>query len=242
MIRLEGLTAWYGGTQALFGIDLELAQGRTVGLVGTNGSGKTTTLRAILGQLRTAGRVVIDDRDVSGVPTYRRVRDHRIAVVHEGRGLLTGLTVRENLLVGADRVQRARLGEALDLFPALRDRLSQNVSLLSGGQQQMVALGRAILRKPDYLLMDEPALGLAPSIIADIYGTVRELCSSGLGVLLVEQSVARAAEVADVLCLVRVGRISRTVDAKDTAAVGELVRDAFDLQDRPGAGPEGATR
>lgn len=229
MLSLDELTAWYGSTQALFGINLLLDRGETVALVGTNGSGKTTTLRAILGQLRTGGTVRIDGQNLQSVPTHRRVRDYGIAVVHEGRGLLTGLTVRENLVVGANRIERARTDEVFDLFPALKDRLQQNVSLLSGGQQQMVALGRAFLRRPAYLLMDEPALGLAPAIITEIYRSIAELCSSGLAVLLVEQSVSRAAEVADRLCLVRVGRISRTVTTGDAAAVDELVADAFDL-------------
>lgn len=230
MLTLNGLTAWYGSTQALFGIDLEVARGETVALVGTNGSGKTTTLRAILGQLKTGGIVRIDDKDLQSVATHRRVRDFGIAIVHEGRGLLTGLTVRENLVVGADRTERARLDEVLALFPALSGRLGQNVSLLSGGQQQMVALGRAFLRRPAYLLMDEPALGLAPAIISEIYRSVADLCSSGMGVVLVEQSVSRAAEVADRLCLLRVGRISRTVATGDPHAVDELVAEAFDLR------------
>jgi len=229
MLELDELTAWYASTQALFGINLRVRRGETVALVGTNGSGKTTTLRAILGQLRTGGTVRIDDQDVRSVPTHQRVRDYGISIVHEGRGLLTGLTVRENLLVGATRTERARLDKVGDLFPVLMDRLNQNVSLLSGGQQQMVALGRALLREPAYLLMDEPALGLAPAIISEIYRTIAELCSGGMGVLLVEQSVSRAAEVADRLCLVRVGRVVRSVPTSDSAAVDELVADAFDL-------------
>lgn len=236
MLTLDGLTAWYGSTQALFGIDLEVARGETVALVGTNGSGKTTTLRAIMGQLKTGGSIKVNDQDLHSVPTHRRVREFGIAIVHEGRGLLTGLTVRENLLVGADRTERARLDEVMALFPVLKGRLGQNVSLLSGGQQQMVALGRAFLRQPAYLLMDEPALGLAPTIISEIYRSVTELCSSGMGVVLVEQSVSRAAEVADRLCLLRVGRISRTVTTGDPHAVDELVAEAFDLRSpSPGA-------
>ncbi|WP_254909842.1 ABC transporter ATP-binding protein [Micromonospora sp. NBS 11-29] len=221
------MKAWYGRTQALFGVDLTVAPGQTVALVGTNGAGKTTTLRAILGAVRTEGAVRVDGEDVSAKPTHRRVAEHRIAIVHEGRGLLSQLTVLENLTVGANRAQRARIGEVLDLFPVLRDRTQQKVSLLSGGQQQMVALGRALLRDPKYLLLDEPGLGLAPVVIDEIYGYIAELCSRGMGVLLVEQSVTRAAGVADELVLLRVGAVDRVVGTGDHAQVDQLVADAF---------------
>ncbi|GHH73063.1 ABC transporter ATP-binding protein [Streptosporangium violaceochromogenes] len=227
MLRLDNVTAWYGRTQALFGVDLRVRRGETVALVGTNGAGKTTTLRAILGQVRTGGAVSVDERDITATATHRRVRDHGIAVVHEGRGLLAHLSILENLLVGATREQRRRLDDILTLFPVLADRLPQKVSLLSGGQQQMVALGRALLRDPSYLLLDEPALGLAPVVIDEIYGYVGDLCSRGMGVLLVEQSVTRAAQVADRLCLLRVGKVDRTVETGDDAAVNGLVADAF---------------
>jgi ABC-type branched-subunit amino acid transport system ATPase component len=174
MLQLESVTAFYGRTQALFGVDLEVARGQTIALVGTNGAGKTTTLRALLGQ------------------------------------------------------------DVLDLFPALRDRLEEKVSLLSGGQQQMVALGRALLRDPAYLLLDEPALGLAPVVIDEIYGYIAELRSRGMGVLLVEQSVARAAAVADHLCLLRTGRVDRVVPAPDQAAIDALIAEAFDVHARIG--------
>ncbi|MEV1290070.1 ATP-binding cassette domain-containing protein, partial [Micromonospora sp. NPDC049679] len=144
MLTLDSVKGWYGRTQALFGVDLYVPPGKTVALVGTNGAGKTTTLRAILGAVRTEGSVRVDGEEVSAKPTHRRVNDHRIAIVHEGRGLLSQLTVLENLVVGANRAERARIGEVLDLFPVLRDRTHQKVSLLSGGQQQMVALGRAL--------------------------------------------------------------------------------------------------
>jgi len=229
MLKLENVTARYGRTQALFGIDLQVERGETVALVGTNGAGKTTTLRAILGLVDGEGAVRVDGKRIDGRPTHRRVREHRIAAVHEGRGLLTSLTVAENLLVGTSRSDRDRLPEVLELFPVLRGRLDQRVSLLSGGQQQMVALGRAILRDPAYLLLDEPALGLAPVVIDEIYGTIARLCASGMGVVLVEQSVTRASDVADRLCLVRLGRVETTIGTDDRAGVQRLVAEAFDI-------------
>jgi branched-chain amino acid transport system ATP-binding protein len=231
MLQLENVTAYYGRTQALFGVNLTVRPGETVALVGTNGAGKTTTLRAILGHVRTGGTIQIDGADIAKMPTHERVRRHRIAVVHEGRGLLTALSVYENLVVGADRAARGRIDEVLTLFPVLKDRLAQQVALLSGGQQQMVALGRALLRDPAYLLMDEPALGLAPAVIDEIYGAVAALCERGMGVALVEQSVTRAASVADRLCLVRLGVVSRDVPTTDVTAVDSLVGEAFDIHD-----------
>jgi branched-chain amino acid transport system ATP-binding protein len=231
MLELDEVTAFYGRTQALFGVNLVVKPGETVALVGTNGAGKSTTLRAITGQVRTGGHIRVGEAGLDALPTHERIRRHRIAVVHEGRGLLTALSVHENLVMGADRRARGRVSEIVDLFPVLGDRLAQQVSLLSGGQQQMVALGRALLREPDYLLMDEPALGLAPVVIDEIYRTVADLCSSGMGVVLVEQSVARAASVADRLCLVRLGRVSREVQTSDTAAVNALISEAFDMHE-----------
>lgn len=233
MLSLDNVAAWYGRTQALFGITLSVERGSTLALVGTNGSGKTTTLRAILGQVRSEGGIEMDGEQVGNVPTHRRVREHRIAVVHEGRGLLKSLTVHENLVVGLGRDVRSNLDPVLDLFPALRDRLRQPVTVLSGGQQQMVALGRALLRDPDYLLLDEPALGLAPVVIDEIYQAVAQLCSQGMGVILVEQSVARAGQVADQLCLLRVGKVHRTVSTEDKAATDQLVAEAFDMHNEP---------
>lgn len=237
MIELSGVKAWYGSTQALFGIDLLVSQGETVALVGTNGAGKSTTLRALLGALRTEGSVTIDGHEVSKLPMHKRVRDHRIAIVHEGRGLLSQLTVLENLLVGSSKEDRARLDGILRLFPVLRDRTSEKVSLLSGGQQQMVALGRALLREPKYLLLDEPALGLAPVVIDEIYGYIRGLSSQGMGVVLVEQSVQRAASVADRLALLQVGKVERVVSTQSLESVNALVADAFDLGEGRQDGP-----
>jgi len=229
MLKLDSVHAWYGKTEALFGVELEVARGETLAIIGTNGAGKTTTLRAIAGSLRTTGSISIDGQEISHTPTHRRVRDHNLAIVHEGRGLLADLTVRENIVLGATRAQRRDLDNVLDLFPVLRSRTGEAASLLSGGQQQMVALARALLRQPAYLLLDEPALGLAPSVIDEIYQHISTLCKQGMGVLLVEQSVTRAAEVSHRMALIRVGKTVRTIDPSEPGEIEFFMEEAFGL-------------
>jgi branched-chain amino acid transport system ATP-binding protein len=226
-LDVAGLRAWYGRTQALFDVSLTLAAGECLALVGTNGAGKTTVIRAVLGLIRTEGAVRMHGADIARTPTPARVRLHGMGVVHEGRGLFPRMTVRENILVGQPAAHRRRLDAALDLFPMLRDRLADKVALLSGGQQQMVALARAVVQQPRLLLLDEPSLGLAPIIVDEIYAYLARLRATGLTMLLVEQSIARASGFADRLCLIRSGRSVLTVNGRDPAQVDELVRLAF---------------
>ena len=227
MLEVSGLKAWYGRTQALFDVSLTLEAGQCLALVGTNGAGKTTIIRAILGLIRTEGAVRIEGADVSRAPTPARVREHGVGVVHEGRGLFPRMTVQENILVGQKRANRGRLDAAMDLFPALRTRLREPVALLSGGQQQMVALARAVVQRPRLLLLDEPSLGLAPIIVDEIYAYLAQLRATGLTMLLVEQSIARARGFAGRLCLIRSGRSAMTVDGTNQGQVDDLVRLAF---------------
>jgi branched-chain amino acid transport system ATP-binding protein len=227
MLELDHITAWYGRTQALFDVSLSLQAGHCLALVGTNGAGKTTTIRAVLGLIRTAGAIRIGGESSERLATAKRVRRHRIASVHEGRGLLKRLSVFENIVVGLPRNAYDRLDEALDLFPALKSRLTEPVTLLSGGQQQMVALARAVVERPKLLLLDEPSLGLAPGIVDEIYGHLGKLRASGLTMLLVEQNIARARDFADELCLVQTGRSAFTVRADNEAAVAGLMELAF---------------
>jgi branched-chain amino acid transport system ATP-binding protein len=237
MLEVRDLCAWYGRTQALFGVTFSLRRGECLALVGTNGAGKTTTIRAVLGLIRTSGSIAIEGAAVEGLTTARRVRRYGIAVVHEGRGLLKRLTVFENIVVGLPRAAHGRVDEALDLFPALRGRLKEPVSLLSGGQQQMVALARAVVERPRLLLLDEPSLGLAPVIVEEIYGYLGKLREAGLTMLLVEQSIARARDFADALCLIRIGQSVETVPSSDPERVADLVRLTFaESRNEPGTG------
>lgn len=227
VLDLRGVQAWYGRTQALFDVSMSLSLGKCLALVGTNGAGKTTIIRAILGLVRTGGSITLDGQHAEGESTHTRVNRHGIAVVHEGRGLFARLSVRENIEVGLPRSNHGGLDSALDLFPPLKPRLKENVMNLSGGQQQMVALARAVARRPRLLLLDEPSLGLAPVIVEEIYGFLGAMRSSGLTMLLVEQSIIRARDFADELCLIRTGRSVTTVQAQDHEAVQRLSEEAF---------------
>lgn len=222
MLEVSGLKAWYGATQALFDVNLRVEPGQTLALVGLNGAGKTTTVRAIAGLIRTEGKISVGSRDVSRVPAHVRVRRDGLCVVHEGRGLFPQMTVLENLLVGASKPQAGRLELALEVFPALRARLSATVSDLSGGQQQMVALARVVLRQPSVLLLDEPSLGLAPIAVDEVYERLGSMRLEGIATLLVEQNVSRAVETADRISLIRTGRTVRNFDARSVTSVAEL--------------------
>ena len=228
MLEVQGLQAWYGRTQALFDVTLSLQAGKCLALVGANGAGKTTIIRALLGLIRTRGSILIDGQHVEGESTHQRVSRHGIAVVHEGRGLFSRLSVRENIVVGLPRSRQDGLEAALDLFPPIKARLRDNVTNLSGGQQQMVALARAVAHRPRLLLLDEPSLGLAPVLVEEIYGFLAVLRRSGLTMLLVEQSIARARDFADELALIRTGRSLMTVRSEDREAVQNLSTAAFE--------------
>ncbi|TDC49410.1 ABC transporter ATP-binding protein [Jiangella ureilytica] len=200
MLEVRELEAWYGQAQALWGVDLSVADGEVVCIVGPNGAGKSTLVQSIAGLHRsTRGTIAVDGVDVARVPAHR-VGDHGVALVPEGRRVFARMTVHDNLVLGAyRRAVRPGLSAGLDrvhaLFPRLGERSSQLAGSLSGGEQQMLAIGRALLAQPRLLLMDEPSLGLAPVVVDEVFDAIRAINADGVSVLLVEQDVERALEV-----------------------------------------------
>jgi branched-chain amino acid transport system ATP-binding protein len=218
LLSVRGLTVRYGSVTALHGIDLDVAQGELVALVGPNGAGKSSALAAVSGLVRpSAGTVTVGGTVVSGLAPEKVVR-HGIALVPEGRNIFTGLTVAENLALGAT-IRRSGVAEdlerELDRFPILRERYRQQAGLLSGGEQQQLAIARALLSRPRLLLLDEPSLGLAPKIVDLVFETVAELRREGLTIVLVEQNATRAVELADRTSVLRTGRIVRSGTAEE---------------------------
>lgn len=213
LLETHGLTAFYGDFQALYGIDLHIDEGETVAIVGANGAGKSTLMGAITGR-RTAARdaIVFDGKPIGGLRPAE-IMTRGIALVPEGRQLFPSLDVEENLLIGnyGRKVRGPWTLEAIySLFPILKDRRRQAATSLSGGQQQMVALGRALMSNPRLLLCDEISLGLAPAVIKDIYAALDAIRGQGASVMVVEQNIGQALAVADrVYCLLE-GRVTLT--------------------------------
>ncbi|MBI4593628.1 MAG: ABC transporter ATP-binding protein [Candidatus Rokubacteria bacterium] len=200
MLRIDDLHVFYGEIHALRGVALEVGRGEIVALLGNNGAGKTTTLKTISGLLAPRrGTITLEDAPLGGVPAHQVVL-RGIAHVPEGRRIFNRLTVRENLMMGAyprrDEGIGADLERVLALFPRLGERLGQVAGTLSGGEQQMLAIGRALMASPRLLLLDEPSMGLAPVLVEQIFETVRDINRQGTTILLVEQNAAMALEVA----------------------------------------------
>jgi branched-chain amino acid transport system ATP-binding protein len=201
LLKLDDVTTYYGQMRILEGISLEVANGELVCLLGGNASGKSTTLKTILGIVRPrTGRVLIDDQDVTGWPVPQRIAKG-IAIVPENRRLFGQMTVQENLELGAVLRGRDKLdldfALVYDLFPHLRERRQQLAGTLSGGEQQMVAMGRALMSRPRLLLMDEPSMGLSPALVQQNFQIIKEVHESGVAVLMVEQNATMALSVAD---------------------------------------------
>jgi ABC-type branched-subunit amino acid transport system ATPase component len=218
MLEVMSVTAGYGRATVLRDVSLAVDNGEAVAIVGANGAGKTTLVRTICGLMRpNSGAIRKDSVDLTAVPAHRLV-DHGLAVVLENRRLFTELTVRENLII-AERAGRYRSAagkrlsweDILRLFPVISERLTSRVELLSGGQQQMVAIARALLLQPDLLIMDEPSTGLAPKVVKDILLVIKGLRELGMGLLLVEQNVAIAAEITDRGYVMALGRVVHNV-------------------------------
>jgi branched-chain amino acid transport system ATP-binding protein len=228
LLEVRGLTAQYGDFQALFGIDLEVAPGETVAVIGANGAGKTTLMRAITGVLRSAPAMVrLRGEPVGALPADQVMR-RGIAMVPEGRRLFPSLSVEENLLIGG-QVRRGSgawdLEAIYGLFPILREKRRNPGTALSGGQQQMVAIGRALMSNPDLLLCDEISLGLAPVVIRDIYAALPRIRAAGTSVVIVEQDISRALAAADRVYCVMEGRVTLTGRAAEVTRAA--IHDAY---------------
>ncbi|HWN14613.1 MAG TPA: ABC transporter ATP-binding protein [Candidatus Dormibacteraeota bacterium] len=227
MLTLEGVDAFYGDLQALHGVSLEVRAGELMALVGANAAGKTTTLRVISGTLPArGGRVLFEGQDLAAMPAHLRVAQG-IVQVPEGRRLFPFMTVHENLLLGAHAPQaraqqEASLDYVLRLFPVLKDRATQLAGSLSGGEQQMCAIGRALMARPRLLMLDEPTLGIAPVLVQRIFETVAAINRDGVTVLLVEQNVRRALALAHRAVALENGRVVLSGPARELLADDRL--------------------
>jgi len=212
MLELKGIHAGYGEFRVLHDVNMHVDKGEIVALIGPNGAGKTTTLRTVLGMTTLyEGKVLFKGEDVTKVPTHRRV-ERGIAMVPEGRGIFTPLTVYENLLAGAyTKRAEEKLQDSLEfvftLFPRLKERKNQIAGTLSGGEAQMLAIARALMSRPELLLLDEPSLGLAPKIVLEVFDVIKKLREEGVTILIVEQHVKNSLETADRAYVMETGRI-----------------------------------
>ena len=231
LLKVTDLEVSYGGIDALRGISFDVEEGEIVTLIGANGAGKSTTLRTICGLVRpSAGRIVYDGRDITSQSTQRIVSEG-IALVPEGRRVFDNLTVKENLLIGAylrkdkESIQ-ADVEHVYELFPRLKEREWQSAGTLSGGEQQMLAVGRAMMTRPRILMMDEPSLGLAPLIVKDIFSIIRALNETGMTILLIEQNANAALRCAHHAYVLETGRITMSGTGVSLLA-DQRVQDAY---------------
>ena len=228
ILAIRDLEVAYGNIPALHGIDLNVAKGEIVTLIGANGAGKTTTLRTISGLLRPRrGDVVFDDRSITSTKPYL-ITAMGISHVPEGRGIFANLTVSDNLELGAylrkDRVRQEEYDRIFLLFPVLKERIKQNAGTLSGGEQQMLAISRALMSKPSLLLLDEPSLGLAPQMVQTIFRVIREINAEGTTILLVEQNAHMALMTAHRGYVMETGRIVASDTTKNLLASDRIKR------------------
>jgi branched-chain amino acid transport system ATP-binding protein len=226
LLEVDDIAVHYGKIAALKGVSLQVDSGEIVALIGANGAGKTTTLKTISG-LRplTAGRISFDGKDISRMPGHRRVVIG-IGQAPEGRGIFPGMSVQENLLMGSYARKRfnkdEELAEVYELFPRLAERKTQAGGTMSGGEQQMLAIGRALMAKPKVLLLDEPSMGLAPILVNQIFSIISEINRRGTTVLLVEQNATQALQLADRAYVLETGRVVKSAPAHDLLSDPEV--------------------
>jgi branched-chain amino acid transport system ATP-binding protein len=227
VLTLQDVRVFYGAIQAVKGISLEVRERELVTIVGANGAGKTTTLRTISGIYRpTTGSITFEGRNLAALPSHEIVA-LGISQAPEGRQIFGSLSVRDNLMLGATRrADRAGIAQELDylvsLFPVLGERMNQSGGTLSGGEQQMLAIARALMAKPRLLLLDEPSLGLAPMLVNRIFAVISRLKETGVTILLVEQNARKALEIADRAYVMETGRVILAGDARELAANPEI--------------------
>ena len=231
MLKIDNLQVSYGGIRALRGISMEVPDGKIVTLIGANGAGKSTTLRTISGLVKAdSGSITYDGQELLGQPIYK-ILQKGIALVPEGRRVFTNLTVLENLKIGAYlRNDKAQIEKDLDwvyeLFPRLKERSWQAGGTLSGGEQQMLAVARALMGKPRVIMMDEPSLGLAPLVVKDIFDIIRQINAQGVTVLLIEQNANMALKIADYAYVLETGKIGLSGTGRELL-VNEDVKRAY---------------
>ena len=226
LLEAHDVSAHYGRVHALKPTSLTVGEGELVTVLGANGAGKTTLLRALTRLTPAQGRILFQGEDVSALPTHR-LAERGVIMVQEGRGLFGQMSVRENLILGAYANrgrEEERLERVFDLFPRLKERFGQIAASLSGGEQQMLAIGRALMAEPKLLMLDEPSLGLAPRVAAEILETLGELNRRGLGILLVEQKAPQALKLARRVYMISLGRIVAELPAAEVKSHHELAR------------------
>lgn len=222
LLELKNIVAGYGNIKALKGISLSVEEGKIVTLIGANGAGKSTTMKTVMGIMKpTEGDIFFQGKSIKGKSSYQNVRDG-LVLVPEGRQILQTMTVKENLEMGAyQRKDKAGIAEDMEKvfaqFPRLKERLSQYGGTLSGGEQQMLAIGRAMMARPKVMLLDEPSMGLAPLVVSQIFEVIRKINATGTTVLLVEQNARKALQIADYAYVMETGKIFLEGPAREVA-------------------------
>lgn len=220
MLKLEGVSAGYGGTEIIRNVTLEVNRGEVVTIVGANGAGKTTTLRTICGIIKpTAGKITFEDKPINGLRSDQIV-NVGITMVPEGRQLFPYISVKDNLLMGAFKksarsVADQRMEEVLEIFPRVRERLTQQAGSLSGGEQQMVAIARGLMSNPAMLMFDEPSLGLSPLLVSQVFDVIDRIVSLGMTVLIVEQNIVHTLKIANRGYVLENGEVTLTGTGKE---------------------------
>ena len=242
LLEVTGLHAGYGRAEVLSGLQLQLPKGQVVTVIGPNGAGKSTTLNALMGLLPCRGRVLFDGADITAMPLEERVM-LGLALVPERRELFGTMPVEDNLVLGGYRAMKMRVPQwkseidrVYELFPRLKERRSQLAGTLSGGERQMLAVGRALMSRPKLLMLDEPSLGLAPLVVKDIFRTITKLRSSGVSILLVEQNARAALEVADYGYVLETGEIGLHGPAAELAGDARVIETYLGATRSSGAG------